>query len=465
MYLSNTDEINNVDVDDTSQARQGITLSVTFQPSRSSSPSCSTLLVIDDNSNSNEITVNKSDIPSNSMLSSTQINHVQTTPSSPSSTLESSSKDTHEQQRRRTSSIAKLLGGQPLNNQQYEEINQQIIDGQSSQNTTTNSDNNADTEIQRSRSSITRSLLMNNERNDNASTTAPKLRPPSPGFSKDFEYLIRRELDIEHSPSTLNRNDRTPSIFQNRTSAHNTPTNSPSSSQSKLKRKRLNPKQTASTPPPPPTTNKSSTSEPFTIRYPFELDCSQTSLNPASIHRSVHHQNDLYRFDASSHCHLQSHQNQQQYSLPMNSSISNPASLTYHKFNIHSSAYAHYQIHNDRLSTTTCSSSSLSPSSSYNCCRYPVSAELPLPTLASPLSPNVSSPTFISYHTMPTSLQKNKTIHNRPDTYEIPMQRSHSTISTQSNELLSLPSSGHSVPLKKRLLHAYKNEQRPSSSL
>ncbi|CAF4104809.1 unnamed protein product, partial [Rotaria socialis] len=57
------------------------------------------------------------------------------------------------------------------------------------------------------------------------------------------------------------------------------------------------------------------------------------------------------------------------------------------------------------------------------------------------------------------------TIHNRPDTYEIPMQRSHSTISTQSNELLSLPSSGHSVPLKKRLLHAYKNEQRPSSSL
>ncbi|CAF1115733.1 unnamed protein product [Rotaria magnacalcarata] len=474
MYLSNTDDVNDVNIDNTSHTRQGITLSVTFNSSRSSSPSCSTLLVIDDNSNSNEITLNKSDIPSNSMLSSTQINHVQTTPSSPSSTLESS-KDTHEQQRRRTSSIAKLLGGQPLNNQQYEEINQQIIDDQSSQNITTNNDNNADTEIQRSRSSITRTLLMNNERNDNASTTTPKSRPPSPSFSKDFEYLIRRELDIEHSPSTLNRNEGTPSIFQNRSSVRNTPTNSPSSSQSKLKRKRLNPKQTVSTPPPPPppppptTTNKSSTNAPFTIRDPFELDCSQTSLNqtlnPASIHRSHHHQNDLYRFDASSHCHLQPHQNQQQYSLPMNSSTSNPASLTYHKFNIHSPSYAHYKIHNDRLSTTTCSSSSLSPSSSYNYCRYPVTAELALPIPVSPLSPNVSSPTFISYHTMPTSLQKNKTIHNRPDIYEIPMQRSHSTISTQSNESLSSLSSGHSVPLKKRLLHAYKNEQRPSSSL
>lgn len=27
--------------------------------------------------------------------------------------------------------------------------------------------------------------------------------PPSPEFSKNFEYLIRRELDIDHSSSAL----------------------------------------------------------------------------------------------------------------------------------------------------------------------------------------------------------------------------------------------------------------------
>jgi hypothetical protein len=33
--------------------------------------------------------------------------------------------------------------------------------------------------------------------------TITKRRPSSPEFSKNFEYLIRRELDIEHAPSTL----------------------------------------------------------------------------------------------------------------------------------------------------------------------------------------------------------------------------------------------------------------------
>ncbi len=62
-------------------------------------------------------------------------------------------------------------------------------------------------------------------------------------------------------------------------------------------------------------------------------------------------------------------------------------------------------------------------------------------------------------------------MHIRPDIYDIPVQRSFSTISNQSNaspsssSSLSSPSSGHSVPLKKRLLDAYKNEQRPSSLL
>lgn len=64
-----------------------------------------------------------------------------------------------------------------------------------------------------------------------------------------------------------------------------------------------------------------------------------------------------------------------------------------------------------------------------------------------------------------------KVMHGRPDMYGIPIQRSYSTTSNQSNLSTSSstssspPSSGHSVPLKKRLLHAYKNEQRPSSSL
>ncbi len=53
---------------------------------------------------------------------------------------------------------------------------------------------------------------------------------------------------------------------------------------------------------------------------------------------------------------------------------------------------------------------------------------------------------------------------HRPDMYDIPVQRSYSTTSNQSDASTS-SSSGQSVPLKKRLLHAYKNEQRPSSSL
>jgi len=33
--------------------------------------------------------------------------------------------------------------------------------------------------------------------------TITKRRPSSPEFSKNFEYLIRRELDIDHAPLTL----------------------------------------------------------------------------------------------------------------------------------------------------------------------------------------------------------------------------------------------------------------------
>ncbi|CAF0757554.1 unnamed protein product [Rotaria sp. Silwood1] len=468
MYLSSMDEGNSVDVDDNSQTRQGTTPPVTSNPSQSSSPSCPTLLVIDDNSYSNDISLNTTDIPTDSALSPAQINNVQGTSSSPLPTIEHS-EDTPAQQRRRTSSVAKLLGGQPLNNQQYEEINQQILDDQSTQSVTNNNDNGSETGIQRSRSSITRTLLMNTERSDNTSKmTITKARPSSPEYSKDFEYLIRRELDVEHAPSTLTRNSSTPSIFQNLSSARNTPNNAQALLQSKLKRKRVTPKQPVSTPPP---LNKSSNSAPFTIRDPFELDCSASSLNSTSSHRPHHHQNDLYRFDTSHHHHSH-HQNQQQqqqqYSSPINSSTTNSAPFTYHKLNLNSPAYAQFNIHHNHLSTTPCSSSSSSSSSpSCNCCRYPVTAELALPTPVSPLSLNASSPSIVPHQTIATSSRKTKATHNRPDIYEIPMQRSLSTISNPSNASLSSPplSSGHSVPLKKRLLHAYKNEQRPSSSL
>ncbi|CAF1263610.1 unnamed protein product [Rotaria sordida] len=476
MYLSSIDEVNSVDIDDNSQIRQGTTSPITSNPSQSSPPSCPTLLVIDDNSNSDDTPLIISDIPINSMVSSAQI-----ASSSPLSTLEPP-QGISEQQRRRNSSIAKLLGGQPLTNQQYEEINQQILDDQSSQSVTNNSDNGTDTGIQRSRSSITRTLLMNPERNDNTlptttTTTKTKARPSSPEFSKDFEYLIRRELDIEHAPSTLNRNSSTPSIFQNLSSARNSPTHTQSPSQSKLKRKRVNPKQQ---PVSTPTINKSLNNPPFTIPDPFELDHPPSSLNSAPVSRSHHHQNDLYRFDISHphsrhHHHHHQQNQQQQYSLPMNSSTPNSAPFIFHQINLNSPNYAQFKIHHDRVPTIPCSpasslsssSSSSSSTSSCNCCRYPATPELASSTSVSSLSPNPSSPSIIPHQTIAPSSRKTKAIHNRPDIYEIPMQRSYSATSNSSIASLSSPplSSGHSIPLKKRLLHAYKNEQRPSSTL
>ncbi len=104
-----------------------------------------------------------------------QISHIQIPTNLPPSTHLDIVNGSMEQQRRRNSSIAKLLGGHPLHNQQYEgkyriiyfeiyfffflEIHQQILVDQSAQNVTNN--NETDSGIQRSRSSITRTLLMN----------------------------------------------------------------------------------------------------------------------------------------------------------------------------------------------------------------------------------------------------------------------------------------------------------------
>ncbi|UJR25077.1 hypothetical protein I4U23_006437 [Adineta vaga] len=463
MYLSTNDEVRDVDIDDNPQAQQTNMTPATLNMSPSPSPCCSTLLVIDDNSNSNDSTVITNDIPINIPSPTAQTTHVQRT-SSPPLVSADTTNDTPEQQRRRNSSIAKLLGGQPLNNQQYEEINQQILDNRSAQNVPNNSDNKTDGEIQRSRSSIARTLLMNTEQNQNTTTNLNKARPTSPGFSKDFEYLIRRELDIEHAPSTLQRDSSKPSVFQNLSSIRNSPVEPHSPTNSKLKRKRALPKQTI----PVPTTTKTSNNPPFSISEPFELDSSGPSLappmNPTNHHRSHHHQNELFHFnDMPRHQRRLSQPpslvQQQQYSLPMN----NSNLYNYQKTNI--PFYAQFKTHHDRSSTT--------PSSPFNYGRYPRTPELTLPTPISPLSMHAPSPPVILHQSIGAPSRKTKTISNRPDIFDIPMQRSSSNTSYQSNASLSSTSSSSSsssttseycAPLKKRLLQSYKNEQRPSSS-
>lgn len=157
------------------------------------------------------------------------------------------------------------------------EIHQQIIDHQAAQTGGNSADSVADGTIQRSRSSITRTLLMNSGKShsstfvllsrrssstDSKGTAVTTTSSVPPSFSQDFEYLIRRELDIEHAPSTLQRNSEylcdtshekrhsccnhapfnigsTPSVFQNLSSARSIPPVNPQSpSQSRMKRKR-----------------------------------------------------------------------------------------------------------------------------------------------------------------------------------------------------------------------------------
>jgi len=319
--------------------------------------------------------------------------------------------------------------------------------------------NGTDSEIPRTRSSIARTLLMNTEQNKNT-TINTKERPPSPPFPKGFEYLIRRELDIEHAPSTFRRNSSTPSVFQNLNGIRNSPTAN-AQSPSKLKRKRPSPKQTVPTPP----TNKTASIAPFAIRDPYEHSSVIPTMNSPIVHRS-HQQNDLYRFDTSHRQHRQHyHQNHQSYSLPIDNSITN-SPFSYHKLNINSPAYAQFKIQHDRLSAMSCSSSSASLSSSSSpcsCCHYPSTVELALPQPVSPISSHTSSHSILTRIAGGTSARKTKAIRASPDIYEIPTQRSYPTMSNQPNIPSSSSSPGHSVPLKKRLLHAYTNEQCPST--
>jgi hypothetical protein len=240
MHSSNNDGKIDIDVNNKLQIRQTNTPPTISNSSQPSSPSCSTLLVIDDTSNSEDETINNNNnqtnnIPIKQMPTSTaQTPHITSPPSSTHDIIN----DTVNQQRRRNSSIAKLLGGRPLRNQQYEEIHQQILDSQSAQNVLNNNDNGTDSGIPRARSSITRTLLMNAERTNSMT----KLPSSVTSFAKDFEYLIRRELDkveSEHGTTNLQRNNSASKVIQNLNSSSNTNAQTPII-QSKLKRKRSN---------------------------------------------------------------------------------------------------------------------------------------------------------------------------------------------------------------------------------
>jgi hypothetical protein len=152
--------------------------------------------------------------------------------------------------------------------------------------------------------------------------------------------------------------------------------------------------------------NKSPSTAPFAIRNPFDLDSSSPSLplpvNVTAIHRSHHHQNDLFHFDGSHRSH---HLNQQQYSLPIN----NSPSFSYPKLNQNSPVYVQFKNHHDRIpKTSPCFSSSSTPSPLYNCCCYPPSTELALPSPVSTLSSRTSSPSIMTHNTTGTSARKTK---------------------------------------------------------
>ncbi|CAF1094822.1 unnamed protein product [Rotaria sp. Silwood1] len=339
MYLSKSDVRHDANVDYNLLTSQTNISPITSHPSQSSSPLYPTLLVIDDNSNSEDSTINNTnDIPNKPLISSNaQMSHIQMPTNLSPSTVDIVH-NTAEQQRRRNSSIAKLLGGQPLHNQQYEEINQQILDSQSVQNVPNPSDHGTDSSIQRTRSSITRTLLMNTERTNNITEVLTKTQVAStpPPFSKDFEYLIRREpdkSDTEHAPFILQQN--TPKVCQNLNSSNKT--NAPLTIQSKLKRKRSISKTSFISP------NKLTTNiPPFSLHDPFELESSVINTIP-SIH---HQQNEFPRFNPSKRPR---HLNQQQHNLSTSNSTTNQFSYPYDKMNMNSSVYNQFSIHNDRI--------------------------------------------------------------------------------------------------------------------
>ncbi|CAF1178104.1 unnamed protein product [Adineta ricciae] len=420
----------------------------TINSSPSSSPSCATLLVIDDSSHSEEelapatasepVGPRANDIPVKP--TPTQTSDIPAPTTVPPFTLDTN--NTAEQQRRRNSSIAKLLGGQPLNNHQYEEITQQILEDQSAQSTNYNTDSGIDTGNQRPRSSITRTLLMNHERANSFGKLSPKpSTTSSPSAPRDFDYLIRREPDKpenDYSSTTLQRNNSATRVMQN----VNSPTN-PNAQfpiQSKLKRKRSLVAASLPTPNIPP----------FSFHEPFELESSGT--NSTQLMHSTRSQNDSLHFDSSKRSR---HSNSEPYNLPVNNS-STPSSFPYSKFNMNSTLYDQFRIHQNSAHSNTCSTSC-------NCPRYSHSTKLALPVPV-PHYPATPSRSNSISNTTPSVSRKTKSMFGQNDEHDPPRQRSYSNSFNQLN-LSSASSSEPSVPLKKRLLHAYNNEQRPTTPL
>lgn len=85
----------------------------------------------------------------------------------------------------------------------------------------------------------------------------------------------------------------------------------------------------------------------------------------------------------------------------MNSPTPNSGAYPGHKLNLNSPVYTQFKLHHDRVPSTP-------SSSSYNCCRYPPTVELALPTPVSPLSPHTSSHSIIPAHTIGGSSRKTK---------------------------------------------------------
>lgn len=385
--------------------------------SQSSSPLHSTLLVIDDSSNSEEeaTVINQTNnIPTKHQpTNNSQTPHLHQLPP-----RQNSINHVIEQQRRRNSSIAKLLGGQPLHNQQYEEINQQIIDDQTAQNMNNNHDGGNDSAIQRTRSSITRTLLMNSDRTNSMTKKMPlPPLPPmkttsGPSYPKDFEYLIHGEPDHDNGSSINQRTNSISKIYSNLNPSNSLlahPLNT-----MRLKRKR----QILKTP---------SNVPPFALHDPFELQTSSSS-SPAnnSVPSTNHSPNKYVHFESSKRpCHPH-HQSS-------HVSIDNPPSSYKQQNHRTSSSYNQFSIHDDQRPAAN----RLSPPCHFGHASNP--------------KESTSNTNQVSTDDTVKSTQKSKSTIIQPDGDERPRQRSYSNLSESSSPT--------TIPLKKRLLDAYNNEQ------
>ena len=237
-----------------------------------------------------------------------------------------------------------------------------------------------------------------------------------PSFSKDFEYLIRRELDAEHAPGTLQRNGRrsillfsvvkfSSRFYSERLSESHSSTDTIETETQKVSERssrvfakavllslsslnRSIPRLPLAIP-----LNKSSANlPPFALTDPFELNSSSAGAGLLSVPSSARSQRDpadLLRFNPSS------------YALAMGTPGANP----YQKLNLSSSLYNQFSIHQEHISSAN--------QRSFSCNYTPYSSssasmKLTLPTPVLPLS----APTTVGHdhpgHVSVSSSRKTK---------------------------------------------------------